>query len=170
VRHDICCYCTATTKYYGLRVRQATERSVLLTPCVDLLAFGTGHAVEADGATVPSSGIRRQPSGNSATRNWASDHHTSLLWVSVRHWFLPRITRYNALEAAAVRQDIHRECLLQRRIGGADELCMLPPVTSCEYGLYDPFGRQRAEAARMNITVALSPLDWLLRGQGDLSE
>ena len=97
------------------------------------------------------------------------DRHAARLWATVLPWqsiivLSPAFRPLHPLEAAAISQDVQGEGLLLRHIGGADELRVLPPVTSSEYRLYDPFGRQRAEAARMNITVALSSLDWLLRG------
>ena len=77
--------------------------------------------------------------------------------------------RLQALETASVSQDICGERLSLRGIRDADELCVLPSVASREYGVYDPFGPQGAEAARLNITETLSALDWWLGGHAMIS-
>jgi len=74
----------------ALGTAEAFERSVLLAPCVDLFALGTGHSVEADRTSVPACWVGREPSRNSATRHWALDHNTSLVWVFAHH-YLPSV-------------------------------------------------------------------------------
>lgn len=60
----------------GLGVRRALEHSVALAPCMELLAVGTGHPVEADRACVPGRRLGRQSRRNSLARHPAPDHHT----------------------------------------------------------------------------------------------
>ena len=69
----------------GLRTARAFEIRVALVPSVHLLAFGTGHAVEPDGAIFPSPPVSGEPSGNRAARYRASDHHLKRLGIFVHH-------------------------------------------------------------------------------------
>lgn len=69
----------------GLRTTRAFEIRVALVPSVHLLAFGTGHSVEPDGAIFPSPRVSAEPSGNRAARYRASDHHLKRLGIFVHH-------------------------------------------------------------------------------------
>ncbi len=73
--------------------------------------------------------------------------------------------RANALyepKAAPVAEDIDGQRLLLRQIRCANKLRVLHTVSPTEQSLDDPFGFQRTESARMNITIALPALDRLL--------
>jgi hypothetical protein len=78
----------------------------------------------------------------------------------------PLALRSNGLdapEAAPITEDFDRERFLLRQIRRADKLRVLHTVSPLEQSLDDPFGFQRTESARMNITIALpAVLDRLL--------
>jgi hypothetical protein len=63
----------------GLRTVRPFEKGVTLAPGVYLLALGTGHSVEPDGAIFPSPWVGREPGGDGATRYRAADHHLKRL-------------------------------------------------------------------------------------------
>jgi hypothetical protein len=64
------------------------EMRVAFAPSVNLLALGTGHLVESDGAVLPTPRVSGESSGDDATRYRTSDHHRKHLGVFIqRHGY-----------------------------------------------------------------------------------